>query len=469
MCGIVCFFGQSHGIQRVVEALQLLEYRAPDSAGVGGLCGPQGELAIRRGVGFTYNLIQAMAHNPLYTNPPHRPPESIVTMLRRQGLAAANLRDCSLTNGYTIESLFQSDSLHIGVGDTGSPSLSLQDETCRFSAQMCVTLRETGSLSSPDYDLDVVRHVFRLVAANVASRVTDNPDCGEALNQALLQRVPPGVYGSWQEAWAEETSVNTPGQAFAVAVRYFQESFPGLRQHLKPDEWERVGGITARAMAHIIIGHGRWAMVGAPTIKNSHPILDRSENRAVCENGSHHAGLILQLRAEQEIWWHTRGVPSTELVHRSENSSEVIVLEWERAYLQQRDNELSDGDRQFLTQLAGWAIESPHEQSLRLAMERLGQEHTHACALYSRFEPGVLYVTSHRKPIAIALRTIEPEPAHQTVARYEVMVASDVNAALMLWSGPEIDEAAKKIAALRKETTGNKPPSAAAARRDWMI
>ena len=53
MCGIVCFFGHTDGVKRVIEALHLLEYRAPDSAGMAALTGRAGQLTTRRSVGFT--------------------------------------------------------------------------------------------------------------------------------------------------------------------------------------------------------------------------------------------------------------------------------------------------------------------------------------------------------------------------------------------------------------------------------
>jgi glucosamine 6-phosphate synthetase-like amidotransferase/phosphosugar isomerase protein len=51
MCGIVCYFGQAAGVARVLEALRLLEYRAPDSAGLAALAGKNGELIVRRNGG----------------------------------------------------------------------------------------------------------------------------------------------------------------------------------------------------------------------------------------------------------------------------------------------------------------------------------------------------------------------------------------------------------------------------------
>ena len=113
MCGVVCFFGQAEGLTHVLEALHLLEYRAPDSAGVAALAGVSGELTVRRSVGATKNLIAAIAAQPIY-------------QLQATGQQQKNLpglpearRDCSPTAGYTFHQLYNGD-LTIGVGDRGS-------------------------------------------------------------------------------------------------------------------------------------------------------------------------------------------------------------------------------------------------------------------------------------------------------------------------------------------------------------
>jgi glucosamine 6-phosphate synthetase-like amidotransferase/phosphosugar isomerase protein len=466
MCGIVCYFGQAEGVTRVLEALRLLEYRAPDSAGLAALAGKDGDLIVRRSVGSTRHLVATMASHPLYpTEAESR--EEAAKMLAKQGSSRdlESLRDCSPAAGHTLYHLYDAGGLHVGVGDRGSLRATRQVETAtEFSAPLRHVLEANNALLSPDFDQDPVRHAFRLVTAHIASRAVCDQAVRDTLDRRLLVRVPAGTYANWRDAWEEEVTANTPGQAFAVAVRYFQETFPGLSDYLNKDEWERVGRLTALAMAQIILGHGRWAMVGAVTEANAHPLVDRSQTRAICENGSHNASLLLRARAEQETWWWDRGVPPDQSVHRSENTTEVLVYEWERAYHQLQEGGLEDAEEQFLAQLNAWEQTEPsidddsgaaprvalgvEEQALRLALWRLKTGNTHACAFFSRREPGVLYISSHRKPIAIAMRNIQLDA--ETV-RHELMVASDVNAALMLWPGSEIDDAADRIYSLQRD------------------
>jgi glucosamine 6-phosphate synthetase-like amidotransferase/phosphosugar isomerase protein len=309
------------------------------------------------------------------------------------------------------------------------------------------TLETAQALPSPDFDQDSVRHAFRLVGAHIASRADLDSDLMDTLTSALQERVPKGSYTLWKQAWTEEVKLNTPGQAFAVAIRHFQETFPGLADHLEAGDWERFGGMTANAMSQIVIGHGRWAMVGAVTEDNAHPFLDRSQTRIVCENGSHNASLLLELREKQEQWWRERGIADSEPVHHSQNTTEVIVFEWERTVYRISENALDQDSLEYIDKLKEWRVDDIEEQALRLTLWRLRSGNAHACAFQSRQNPGVLYVSSHNKPIAIITRdTICEETGEQ---RHEIMVASDVNAALMLWPGDQVEAALNQIDSLQ--------------------
>ncbi len=457
MCGIVCFFGRADGIARVLEALHLLEYRAPDSSGLATI-DEYGRLAVRRCVGSPRRLVAKMSAEPLYRSPSMESKE-VAVLLRRQGLALTpgDLRDVSVEAGYSLDDLYRPAGLQVGIGDV---SHTTQTGSLDPSGRMRGTLSESAGLASPDYDLDPLAHAFRMVAAQVASREACDPAWKAVLDRVLQERVPAGAYASWREAWEEEVSHRVPGVAFAVAVRRFQETFPGLAQELSDTDWERLGGLTAQAMAQIVLGHGRWAMVGAVTDANAHPFLDRSGTRALCENGSHNASLMQGVRAKQERWWRARGLPANEPVHRSENTSEVIVYEWERASAQIEDGEtLAESEVAFLSNLAQHGIIDLEEQALRLTMWRLREGNAHACALYSQRRPGRLYVSSQDKPVAIAMRTFQTPDGE---LRREIMVASDVNAALLLWPGDVVESAAQRLQALKSRLDRNAPDAIAA-------
>lgn len=440
MCGIVTFWGRYEGLSHVLEALHLLQYRAPDSSGVAAIRA-DGSFAVRRSVGGPGRLIQRLANRPLFA-PIAVTEDGLRAMLARQGLelSPGTLRDCS---SESIARLYETPPLCVGIGDRGAGTMARWSGG-ELSGRMRRALREAGNPPTPDCLQDPVTHAFRLLGAHVASRVALNNSLRQSLDSALQARIPGKAYESWQEAWLDELSCNVPGQAFAVAARHFQETFPGLAEHLQPEEWERVGGLTARAMAQTIMGHGRWAMVGAVSVDNAHPFLDRSQTRAVCENGSHNARLMLGLQAEQKTWWRQRGVPQDEAAHRSDNTTEVIAYEWERIRHTLEEGSAPSGSQAFLEAMDEWDIEDVEERALRLTLWRTREGNAHACAFYSRHRPHALYVNSHHKPVAIIMRTVTPPGAPP---RRDVMVASDVNAGLMLWPGAEVEAAAAALEA----------------------
>jgi glucosamine 6-phosphate synthetase-like amidotransferase/phosphosugar isomerase protein len=189
-------------------------------------------------------------------------------------------------------------------------------------------------------------------------------------------------------------------------------------------------------------------MVGEVTEANAHPFVDRSGTRAVCENGSHNASRLLTLRRQQENWWRGRGLSEGEPVHRSENTTEVLVYEWERTVHRILEDKIDAEEGGFIDQLVEWGVADVEEQALRLTLRRVRPGTAHACVFYSRLHPGVLYVSSHHKPIAIITRK------HTT--GQEIMVASDINAALMLWPGDQVDAAAERIEDLQKAVSSGK-------------
>jgi glucosamine 6-phosphate synthetase-like amidotransferase/phosphosugar isomerase protein len=181
--------------------------------------------------------------------------------------------------------------------------------------------------------------------------------------------------------------------------------------------------------------------------------VDQSQTRVACENGSHNASLLLKIRNEQEHWWRARGIPENEPVHHSENTTEVIVYEWERIVHQIQEGGLDQESMQFIQQLRAWEIDDIEEQALRLTLWSLRPGNAHACTFQSRYCPGILYVSSHNKPIAIIIRTTNNDD--KGYEHQEIMVASDLNAGLMLWPGDQVDAAVDRIDAIQWEIQEN--------------
>jgi len=447
MCGIVCYYGHHDGITHVLEALTLLEYRAPDSTGLSAI-DEGGHFSLSRSVGTAQDLVKHLQKNPLF---PARDGQKgdIEAFLNRQSIPISGdeLRDCSPPTGQGPADLYHPQGLQVGIGDRGSSQyLSPGALETRFSAKLRNILAEWDEVKSPDFDQDAVRHAFRILAAHITSQFHLDPSVQKKFDRRLQARVSRGSYRDWFQAWQDEVAFNIPGQAFEIAVNHFQETYPGLADSITQQEQGRVGGITAQAMSQIVMGHGRWAMVGSVSAQNTHPFLDRSKTRAVCENGSHNANLLLETRARQEEWWQDRDVSLHTPIHRSDNTTEVIAFEWERAAHQIAEGSLSSSDQRFLTTLQKENIHDREEQALRLCLRRLKRGNAHACSFHSLYHPGRLYVSSHHKPIAI-IRKSNPADRH-----HPLMIASDVNAALMLWPGPVVDAAAQELSRLKQIT-----------------
>lgn len=444
MCGIVCFYGQYGGVVSVLEALSLLEYRAPDSSGVG-VVDRNGKIAARRVVGSPRNLVRELSTRPFYNHDGYQRDHEIEPQQVYQQINGFSGAIRDLCN-QPIRMLYHPDGVRVGIGDKGCQKLQAKKiDDYQFSKGLRQTVLESGATPSL-VDSEIVRHAFRLLSANMVSRTTLNRELQSRLDQDLLDRIGEESFKSWREAFEIEAKLNVPGHAFEVAVRAFQEDFPGLAAFLEEKDWGRIGGLTAQAMAQVVMGHGRWAMVGAVSELNAHPITDRSETRAVVENGSHNASVMLQLLKDQETWWRINGLPPDEPVHRTENTTEVIAYEWERNTHLIEGGELDEGSRVFVNGLIDQGIFEVEEQAIRLTMHRITEGNTHACAFLSGHTPGVLYVSSHNKPIAIAIREVPEDWG----LRYELMVASDVNAALMLWTGQEVEETAERINELKR-------------------
>jgi len=343
-----------------------------------------------------------------------------------------------------------------------------------------------------DFDLDPVRHAFRVLSASLVSQFNIDPSLRRQVQNTFNARLrAAGVTTSmnWQDMWKQECELNVVGLAFESLVEWYQSSLPAPnRMYIQEAKGSlgRLGATTLGLLPIILNGHGRWGMCGGITVNNAHPHLDPEQIRALELNGSLRMDTYSHLRAEQNIWLERRldeaqkeailreNAESAALEkyrdkdvmpderqrfieqhirenrhrmewHRSENDTEVLVYEWAKMYaLVMGDRalrlELMKTEPDILTHLRK-LIESgasPDEIALRLALIRNRDGSEMGVDTLSLHNPRVKYIASHNRPVAIV--------EHNG----QIMVSSDQNAALGLWSPEEIQTALSEIYMIRE-------------------
>ena len=309
----------------------------------------------------------------------------------------------------------------------------------------------------PDYDRDGVRRFFGHLDALIMTRVGRDGGMSEKVQQTFVQTVPgrklSGLH--WQSLYRVERALNVYGlAAAAVYTHLVQEQSEGWGRQTPP--WSQVPrGQThprmLRSLSQPVLAHGRWAIQSQVTLNNTHPFVDQEGTRCACVNGQFSSEVEHRVR---HFLTRVAGI-----VLRSENSTEYFVQLWglyakvfsrEQSRYEAIRQQVSLGledlavgsqaiDHQVYKRLQGASDQDIEElafvQAMRVMIQDGGQV---AVAGMSLVAPHRVFAASHNRPVFVVRR---PETD-------EIMLVSDVNAALGLFPQSLIQEEAGKLSRL---------------------
>ena len=329
-------------------------------------------------------------------------------------------------------------------------------------------LIETPIKIPSDFDRDGVRCLFRLLDAALLSRLPHNSWLDESLNVMLEKLWPKGCRTKaidWKTLYKAEKAVNVYGWAAGAALAYLQqeEFIPQLPKNASGHQRSAADSpvclgqtdpICLRYFAWPVISQGRWSIQAPVTLQNAHPFFDERKQRLIALNGQFDANTESKLR---EFLKRVAGIS-----FRSENSSEYLALLWGYYY-----HQLNEDKRRYetitsqvkagfeKTNIGSQAIDYQLYHRLRAkstveldamafieaARQISRQGGQVAAAGMSLLSPRRIYVVSHNRPIFI-VRRLEND---------DVMVVSDINAAMGLFPNILIHQRTLELIKLRKE------------------
>lgn len=314
-----------------------------------------------------------------------------------------------------------------------------------------------------DFDTDGVRAVFRLLDGALMSRLKLIPALHVEL-QKILETLWPTARErpntDWQTLYWAEKGVNVYGWGAAAVLTYLQrmEVMPRLLSASRRNGDSRVRAFldgvpdpqSLRFLSQPIIAHGRWALQSAVTLRNTHPFFDRRQERCVILNGQ------FSSRVETELKDYLETVVGAEF--RTGNSTEYLSLLWGHCFdnlageqkhyeeiMRQQESGLDAYhvgshaiDYRVYRKVRGKSREALDEMAFIEAVRRMAADGGQlAAAGISLHSPRRLYVASHNRPAFVVQRTDDED----------IMVVSDINAALGLFSQSLIRE---RVNALRR-------------------
>ena len=315
-----------------------------------------------------------------------------------------------------------------------------------------------------DYDNDGVRGLFRLLDAALMCRLPSNPRLVEEL-QRRFENLWAGAADAsmdWKTLYMAEKGVNVYGYAAAAATIYLEKEYSEKIE--KPDDaiedslmgmYVLPGRTDPAVLSRLlppILSQGRWALQSAVTAENGHPFFDNARQRMIVLNGQFNSSL------ENDVRSFLTDVACFRL--RSENSSEYYAMLWgyffDRLRQEQKrygsiTSQLQKGlesydigsqsvDYKIFHKIQGKSEEQIDEIAFVEAARRMirggGQI---AVAGASVVSPSKIFLVCHNRPVFIVRR----------IETGDVMVVSDVNAAMGLFSQKKIATVARELETLR--------------------
>ncbi len=303
-----------------------------------------------------------------------------------------------------------------------------------------------------DYDPDGVRRLFCCLDSLVISRVSSHPDLDERLHREmteLFHQAGRNVPAPWQTLYRAERALNVYGMAAAAVYRVLLRETAGAAGVLnEPEVPGRTDSKHLAMLVQPVVAHGRWALQSQVTLRNTHPFVDQQRLRCACING--------QFSSEVEGRVHRFLTKVAGVSLRSENSTEYFSQLWgyyARILWEEKNrnesirqqvslglDDLAAGshniDYQVFYRLREAGIEEIEEMAFIRAMQIMIQDGGQvAVAGMSQLSPHRLYAASHNRPLFIVRR-------RRTGG---IMLVSDVNAALGLFSQRQIQKSARKL------------------------
>ena len=330
-----------------------------------------------------------------------------------------------------------------------------------LQVQFGALLRDSPVAIPAEFSSDAVGWLFRLLDGALLSRISVQADLRESAQRELEDSWAQGATGpalDWGTVYLAEKGLNVFGRAAAAAWSCLQcQDIPEQEgAGSKPGWSQQREGVDPTALRYFctpIIAHGRWALQSPVSEENAHPFLDSEGRRAIVLNGQFSPAVEERLR---------RFLQQAGFRFRSQNSAEYLAILWghyfdllrfERRRGEAIQAQVDDGvdafnlgsqaiDYRVLSMIKGKSDPELDALAFREAAAKISADGGQiAAAGISLLSPRSLFVVSHNRPVFLVRREDSQE----------IMVVSDVNAALGLFSQTTIQEKTQELRMLRNK------------------